>query len=57
MKKSRSVSALTAYHWVYKESLKPWLIADLLILNEQMPRSLASCYSNLVLNHDQIGVA
>ena len=44
----RSVSALTAYHWVYRESLKPWLIADLLILNEQMPRSLASCYENLV---------
>src|ERR1700750_1789604 len=40
----RSVSALTAYHWVYRESLKPWLIADLLILNEQMQRSLANCY-------------
>ncbi len=40
----RSVSALTAYHWVYRESLKPWLIADLLILNEAMPRSLASSY-------------
>ena len=44
----RSVSALTAYHWVYRESLKPWLVADLLILNDQMPRSLASCYENLV---------
>ena len=50
----RSVSALTAYHWVYRESLKPWLIADLLILNEQMPRSLASCYENLVQNLDHI---
>ena len=50
----RSVSALTAYHWVYRESLKPWLIADLLILNEQMPRSLASCYENLVQNLDRI---
>ncbi|HVY59690.1 MAG TPA: alpha-E domain-containing protein [Xanthobacteraceae bacterium] len=50
----RSVSALTAYHWVYRESLKPWLIADLLILNAQMPRSLASCYENLVRNLDQI---
>ncbi len=28
----RAVSALTAYHWVYRESLKPWLVADLLIL-------------------------
>src|SRR6201992_3297940 len=40
----RTVSALTAYHWVYRENLKPWLVADLLILNPQMPRSLASCY-------------
>ncbi len=38
----RSVSALTAYHWVYRDSLKPWLIADLLILKDEMPRSLAS---------------
>lgn len=44
----RSVSALTAYHWVYRDSLKPWLVADLLILNDQLPRSLASCYENLV---------
>ena len=50
----RSVSALTAYHWVYRESLKPWLIADLLILNDQMPRSLSSCYENLVQNLDRI---
>ena len=34
-----SVSALTAYHWVYCESLKPWLVADLLILRDEMPRS------------------
>jgi uncharacterized alpha-E superfamily protein len=53
----RSVSAQTAYHWVYRETLKPWLIADLLILNDSLPRSLASCYGNLVRNLDQIGVA
>jgi uncharacterized alpha-E superfamily protein len=52
----RSVSALTAYHWVYRETLKPWLIADLLILNDTLPRSLASCYGNLVRDLDQIGV-
>ncbi len=44
----RTVSAHTAYHWVYRDSLKPWLVADLLVLNEQMPRSLASCYANIV---------
>jgi uncharacterized alpha-E superfamily protein len=50
----RSVSALTAYHWVYRESVKPWLIADLLILKDQLPRSLASCYGNLVQNLDYL---
>jgi uncharacterized alpha-E superfamily protein len=53
----RSVSALTAYHWVYRESVKPWLIADLLILKDEMPRSLASCYSALVQNLDSIARA
>jgi len=43
----RSVSALTAYHWVYRQNLKPWLVADLLILNSQMPRSIAACYENI----------
>jgi uncharacterized alpha-E superfamily protein len=53
----RTVSALTAYHWVYRENLKPWLVADLLILNQQMPRSLASCYENLVHFFDNIAQA
>ena len=53
----RSVSALTAYHWVYRESVKPWLIADLLILRDEMPRSLASCYENLVRYLDHIARA
>lgn len=43
----RAVSAFTAYHWVYRESIKPRLIADLLILKKEMPRSLVSCYENL----------
>jgi uncharacterized alpha-E superfamily protein len=50
----RSVSALTSYHWVYRDNIKPWRIADLLILNAQMPRSLASCYDNLVRYLDEI---
>src|SRR5262244_1524311 len=53
----RTGSALTAYHWVYRENLKPWLVADLMILNEQMPRSLASCYENLVRFFDAIAQA
>lgn len=53
----RSVSALTAYRWVYHDSLKPWLIADLLVLNDQMPRSLASCYENLTIFLDELSLA
>jgi uncharacterized alpha-E superfamily protein len=53
----RSVSALTAYHWVYRDSLKPWLVADLLVLNQQMPRSLASCYENLCDFLDHLAAA
>jgi uncharacterized alpha-E superfamily protein len=53
----RSVSALTSYHWIYRESLQPWLIADLLILKEEMPRSLASCYENIVNHLDKIAHA
>lgn len=53
----RAVSALTAYHWVYRESLKPWLIADLLILRPEMPRSLIACYDNIVWFLDSISKA
>jgi uncharacterized alpha-E superfamily protein len=50
----RAVSAQTAYHWVYRTSLKPWLVADLLILRPEMPRSLLSCYESLVRNLDHL---
>ena len=44
----REVSALTAYRWVYRDNVKPWLVADLMVLNRQMPRSLASCQATIV---------
>lgn len=50
----RAVSAYTAYNWVYKESVKPWLVADLLVLRPEMPRSLISCYENLTRFLDAI---
>ncbi len=53
----RAVSALTAYHWVYRESIKPWLIADLLIRRMEMPRSLIACYDNIARFLDEIGKA
>ena len=44
----RSVSALRGYHWVYQDRLKPWLVAELLILRPEMPRSLLSCYQQIM---------
>src|SRR5690606_34542667 len=50
----RSASAFRSYHWIYRERLQPWLIADLLILRGEMPRSLAFCSEQLVGNLDLI---
>ncbi|MFT4003262.1 MAG: alpha-E domain-containing protein [Rhizobium sp.] len=46
----RSVSAHRAYKWAYDPEYKPANIADFLILNGQMPRSLAYCYDKIVSN-------
>jgi len=48
----RSVSGLRSYHWVYHDRLKPWLIAELLILRPEMPRSLVSCYDEIARTLD-----
>jgi uncharacterized alpha-E superfamily protein len=53
----RAVSALTSYHWVYRDGVKPWLVADFLILKRAMPRSFISCYENIVQFLDEIGNA
>ena len=34
------VAAKTAYRHLYREGLKPWLVADMLILRRELPRSL-----------------
>lgn len=44
-----SVSALRSYHWIFHQRLKPWLIAELLILRPEMPRSLRSCFEQITL--------
>jgi uncharacterized alpha-E superfamily protein len=35
------VSAKTAYKHLYREALRPWLVADMLIFRRELPRSLA----------------
>ncbi len=50
----RAVSAVRAYQAVYRTEVKPWNIADLLILRPEMPRSLRACYDNIEEALDQI---
>ena len=41
----RSVSAHRAYRWFYRDSrYQPWLVAEFMILREEMPRSLLFSY-------------
>jgi uncharacterized alpha-E superfamily protein len=53
----RSVSALRAYHWIYRDRLQPWHVAELLILRPEMPRSLVSALGEIVRYLDRIGEA
>jgi len=50
----RSVSAQTSFHWVYRETVKPWLVADFLILSDKQPRSLVSTYRQINEVLDQL---
>lgn len=51
----RSVSAYRNYHHAYKQVITPINVADLLIFNEQFPRSLHSCFNEIVQLLDEIG--
>ncbi|MCQ2003501.1 alpha-E domain-containing protein [Rhizobium sp. NRK18] len=53
----RSVSAQRSYSWVYQEDYSPANIADFLILNVQMPRSLAYCYEKLCSNLNYLALS
>ena len=46
----RSVSAFEVYRKVYRDVIKPELVAELLILRPDMPRSLAASMNELVSN-------
>ncbi|MGF0538876.1 alpha-E domain-containing protein [Agrobacterium sp. ES01] len=46
----RSVSGHRSFRWVYDGEYNAANIADFLILNGQMPRSLAYCYEKIVSN-------
>jgi uncharacterized alpha-E superfamily protein len=44
----QTVSAVTAYRWIYSEGLKPSLVIDLLTSRFELPRSLAGCAEEVV---------
>lgn len=53
----RSVNALTSFHWVYRRSIQPWLVADFLMFRPEQPRSLISCYKSLNEHLDHLADA
>jgi uncharacterized alpha-E superfamily protein len=44
----QTVSAVTAYRWLYIDGLKPANVIDLLISRFELPRSLAACVEEVV---------
>ena len=52
----RSVSAHRSYRWVYRDSYRPWNIADYLILNPLMPRSLRFCYGQITAALNELSI-
>lgn len=44
----RSVSSFRIYRQIYRDAIKPIKVAELLILREDMPRSLHACFSEIV---------
>ena len=51
----RSVSAFEIYRKVYRDVITPARVAELLILRENMPRSLMACVSEVVVNLKHVG--
>ena len=50
-----TVSAVTAYRWLYREGLRPGRVVDLLVLRPEMPRSIAASAEEVVQMLTAIG--
>jgi uncharacterized alpha-E superfamily protein len=50
-----TVSANTAYRWLYRNGLKPWQVTEMLVLRPEMPRSLAGATDEIVSHLAFIG--
>lgn len=52
----RSVSAFQAYQQVYRDTIEPSKVAELLVLRDDMPRSLHACYDEITSILEQVCV-
>ncbi len=43
----RSVSSFEAYQKVFRDTIEPWKVAELLVLRDDMPRSLHACFDEV----------
>jgi uncharacterized alpha-E superfamily protein len=50
----RSVSAFEIYRKVYRDVITPTRVAELLILRQDMPRSIANCLNEVVQNLEKV---
>lgn len=53
----RAASALGAYQWVFRDALRPWRVAELLILRRELPRSIGNCASEVLWYLDELANA
>ncbi len=44
----RSASALETYQKVFRDTIEPWKVAELLVLRHDMPRSLHACFDEIM---------
>ncbi|KAA5605944.1 alpha-E domain-containing protein [Roseospira marina] len=44
----RALSAFKAYRMIYRDSIKPRQVVDLLVLRREFPRALHACYAQMV---------
>lgn len=51
----QTVSGQMAYRVLYKQALKPWLVADLLVFRPELPRSLAAAAAETVTLLGRLG--
>jgi uncharacterized alpha-E superfamily protein len=50
-----TVAARNAYRALYRDTLRPWLIADMLVFRRELPRSLAACAHETVTLLSELG--